>query len=440
MKQIRIFYLIILLMIPVAASAQISELSLKESIRIALDQNLQYRGAEESLEIARAKMKESYGNFLPNINVSLIHTLDEKLMEFEMPPLAPGMDPTPVTIDFTKDFMASLQIRQPIFAGGAIWFNYRQNFYNYRAEEQNYIKQRLSTIFQTREAYYNVLLTEELITVSEEALKLNEGLLKNTELLYEQGMANKFEVLNAEVQYENIKPRVIEAKNSRNLAMLGFKNLLQLETRNDLILTRGLEFIERDFNLDSLLILSNQIRPDILQMEYQQNRMDQFVNLSYSTFSPTLALAADYNYRKDDFSWDMNKWEDNYSVNLVLSIPLFRGTSRIFKVQQANAAKRRVDIAQQAVITGVALEIEANYLKFYVAIEKLKLQSKNVERAEENVRIADLNYTEGLITPLEMSVAQMNLIETRIIHLKALYEYLISLAALEESVGIENLN
>ncbi len=441
MNRIRfLHYILFLFLLPFAVFAQGRELSLQESIRIALDQNLQYRSAEKSLDITKSKMYESIGNFLPRIDASLIRNIDEKLMEVEMPPMGPGMPPTKIAIDFTKDYMAALQLQQPIFTGGALWFNYRQNYYNYKAEEQNYRKQKLATIFDVKKTYYGVLLSEELIKVSEEALHLSERLFKNTKLLYEQGLASKFQLLNAEVELENIKPKVLEAKNNCKLALLAFKNLLQLQSEDEIHLRRGLQFIERKFALDSLLSLAKNIRPDIQQMHFTQKRMDKLVDLSYSAFSPVLALAADYNYRRNQFDWDVNKWQDNYTINLVLSIPLFQGATRIFKIQQAKAARHQVDLAETAVNTGAALEIKKNYLNFHVAIEKHHSQQKNVERAEENVRIADLNYKEGLITSLEMSVAQMNLIETKIINLKTLSDYLISLAALEKSVGIENIN
>jgi len=441
MKQ-NFFIIIVLLLcfIKTHVSAQEIELSLNRSIEIALEQNLQYQSARKSLDIARAKTRESISGFLPKIDATLIHNLDEKLMQINIPPLAPGMDPIHATLDFTKDYMAVLALKQPIFAGTAIWSNYRQNYYNLKAEEQKCRQQKLTTIFNVKKSYYSVLLTGELVKVSEEAYRLSESLFNNTRLLYDQGLASKFQVLNSEVEMENVKPRLIEAENNRNLTVMAFKNLLQLNSHDGIRFSHPLKFVEQSFSLDSLLTLVHTIRPGILEMLYQKNRMDKLVDLARSSFSPALFLTADYNYRRDQFSWDPGNWEDYYTVNLVLSIPLFQGGQRLFKVQQARVARQQVEVAVKAVTTGAELEVKKNYLKFNEALEKIKSHSKEIERAEENVRIASLNYREGLITPLEMSVAQMNLIQTRTLNLKALYDYLISLAALERSVGIENIN
>ena len=82
---------LLLFMLPLSVSAQKMELSLHQSIQIALKQNLQYQSAEKSLDIARSRMYESIGNFLPTIDATLIRNVKEKLMEIDMPPLSPGM-------------------------------------------------------------------------------------------------------------------------------------------------------------------------------------------------------------------------------------------------------------------------------------------------------------------------------------------------------------
>jgi outer membrane protein TolC len=62
-------------------------------------------------------------------------------------------------------------------------------------------------------------------------------------------------------------------------------------------------------------------------------------------------------------------------------------------------------------------------------------QEKNIEEAKESVRVAELNYTEGLITITDVGAAQVALSEAQINYLRALYEYEIAQAQLEKSTG-----
>jgi len=430
--------LLILLLAPIILVGQTVELTLEESIQIALKQNLQYLSSAKNLDIAESKLYESFGNFLPTVDATLIKNVDEKVMTVEIPPFAPGLDPISAEFDFTKNYQGILSISQPIFTGGAIWFNYKQNLYSLKAEEEKYRKQKLETIYNVKKSYYSVLLTQELIKVTEEALSLTTQAYKITKALYNQGIASKFQLLNSQVEMENAKPKLIETKNANKLAKLAFKNVLQIGDDKQIHMIDELKFIKSNFSLDTLYTIADEFRPDLKQMEYTEKRMDYIVNLSYSAFSPIVALSADYNYRNDKFNFKFGNWDNFYSVNLVLSIPVFQGTKRYFKTQQAQATLDQVRLARKALNTGSKLEIQNNYLKLNEVIDKINTQQNNVDLAEENVRIAQLNYEEGMITSVEMSAASLNLRIARTNYLNSLYEYLVSLAAVEKSVGIEN--
>ncbi len=69
------------------------------------------------------------------------------------------------------------------------------------------------------------------------------------------------------------------------------------------------------------------------------------------------------------------------------------------------------------------------------ARDTLGSQEKNVEQAREAVRIAELNYAEGLATNLDVSTAQVALSQARTNYSQALYDCVISQAQLEKAVG-----
>jgi outer membrane protein TolC len=69
------------------------------------------------------------------------------------------------------------------------------------------------------------------------------------------------------------------------------------------------------------------------------------------------------------------------------------------------------------------------------ARETLLSQEKNVEQAREAVRIAELNYTEGLATNLDVVTAQVGLRQASTNYSQALYDCVISDAQLEKALG-----
>jgi outer membrane protein len=85
------------------------------------------------------------------------------------------------------------------------------------------------------------------------------------------------------------------------------------------------------------------------------------------------------------------------------------------------------------------LEIESKYRTINQEYENIQLGQKNMESAREGVRIAELNYREGMITILELNSSYNELTRAKVNYLQALYNYNIAIAELEKITGI-NLN
>jgi len=120
----------------------------------------------------------------------------------------------------------------------------------------------------------------------------------------------------------------------------------------------------------------------------------------------------------------------------VLTFPIFNGLQTPAKVAESKAIIREIEFTEKGLINNIKFEVQAAYLTLNNAREALLSQEKNIDAAQESVRVADLNYTEGLITITDLGAAQVALSEARIVYLRAIYEYAVSLAQLEKAVGL----
>jgi outer membrane protein TolC len=76
-------------------------------------------------------------------------------------------------------------------------------------------------------------------------------------------------------------------------------------------------------------------------------------------------------------------------------------------------------------------------LKVEEARESLLSQEKNVEQAQESLRIAELNFAEGLITILDIGQAQTALTQARVNYSQVLFDYMMALAEVDRATGVE---
>jgi outer membrane protein len=104
-----------------------------------------------------------------------------------------------------------------------------------------------------------------------------------------------------------------------------------------------------------------------------------------------------------------------------------------------NVLKKIMDLNVKQLSDGTRLQVESNYRMINQEYENIQMGLKNVESAKEGVRIAELNYHEGMITILELNSSYNELTRAKVNYLQALYNYNIAIAELEKLTGI-NIN
>jgi outer membrane protein TolC len=252
----------------------------------------------------------------------------------------------------------------------------------------------------------------------------------------EVGMASRLDLLRAEVRVSNLKPPLIQARNSVSVAELGLKTILGLDLAQPVEIAGELAYQPVEMNLEESWAKALANRPELSQIHYQKKIAGEMEKIARAASLPTLAVAGSYNYWSNLFNLRRNNWESYYSFNLVLTIPLFNGLSTPAQVAEAKAQLRQIEYTEKGLINQIKFEVESAILNMNQAKESLLSQEKNVEEAQESVRVAQLNYTEGLATITDVGAAEVALSEARINYLRALYDYDLAQAQLEKAMGI----
>jgi outer membrane protein TolC len=410
-------------------------LTLEESIRLALRQNPFYLATKAKEEGAGFMVREAVSRFFPSLNAQGTDVLDKKPFTIDLSSFIPGMPSQKVKLDLTRTYQLSLSFSLPLYAGGRLLSGYKQANYNLLSTRESIRQSRQETVFNVKKAFYGYLLARKFLDVSEEAVALAEKHRTNVKNLYDVGMASKFDLLRSEVQAANLKPQLIRAKNGLSMAELALKTLLgldlsqRIEVKGDL----SYEAYEADLNADVTRALAN--RPELNQLKYQRLIAAEMLKIARAAYLPTLAVGGAYNYWSNNLNFTRYNWESYYSVNLVLSVPIFNGFMNEAKVGESKAMLKQLDYSQKGLTEMVKFEVQEAILDLQQAKESLASQEKNVEQAQEAVRIAELNYSEGLATNLDVSSAQMALTQAKTNYSQALYDYVLALAQLEKAIG-----
>ncbi len=412
-------------------------LTLEESLRLALAQNPNYLVAEEKVETARAQVREAAASFFPSLNAQGLQTLDEKLFVLEFPSFVPGQPPQRMSIDFTKDYQFSLSLTLPIFTSGRLTSGFKQANYNLLSTEEGVRQSKQTTVFNTKLAFYSCLLAKNFVNVAEEAVEVVEKHYKNVKSLYEVGMASRFDLLRSEVQVANLKPQLIRTRNSLKIAELALKTLLGLDLSQEVEIKGELAFEPFEPDLEESIAKALFNRPEVSQVRYQKEMAGEMLKMARASSLPTVALSGNYNFWADNLNFGKDNWQSYYTVNLAFSIPIFNGFAASARVAQSKAMIKEIELADKGLQEMIKFEVRQAILKLKEAHESLLSQEKNVEQAQESLRIAELNFSEGMATTLDVSSAQAALSQAKTNYSQALYDYVISRAQLEKAMGVD---
>ena len=444
--------------------------TLQESIAFAKENSKSIKMTIENVELAKGKVNEAISAVLPNLSGSGSYTyfieppviLDEKTMAdmqkalssifppgMTMPPsdgtevtMPPPTEETgqegPTSIEADKhNYQASVTLQQPLFTWGKLLNNHKQAKLSLQAAEQGLEGAKQQLELDVTNVFYGVVLAQEFVKVSEKAVSQVEKHVKTANDLFEAGVATNFDVLRASVQLANVRSQLIKAKNALRLTKEGFKITLGLPLEGEVDMDGQLGYQEQEVDLEEILNLAKENRPDLKQLELQEQAGEKIVSIAKAGNKPNLMFLSNYNA---DFSTNLEEgkdrdWKRSWNLTFALNIPIFDGLATRARVKQAKSGLTQIKLGKSQLEDGIQLEVKSAYLALQEAQALLDTQKETIQQAEESLRIANLQHENGMITNVQLTDAELALTQAQVNRLQALFDYTIAIAKIEKAIG-----
>jgi outer membrane protein TolC len=161
-----------------------------------------------------------------------------------------------------------------------------------------------------------------------------------------------------------------------------------------------------------------------------------FANLGYSTQSPTISGLFKTESGIDDTEFiGPDKWYSFSSFGVSLSIPLFSGLQRTYKIQQEKYTLQKIENGFTSLKSAIDLQIKQSAIMYLNAVTNLKSQQENRVLAENVARVTKIKYEHGVGSNLEVTEAESALREAQINYYNALYDALVAKVDLDKAYG-----
>ncbi len=414
-------------------------LSLVDCLNLALKQNSAIQKSEKQLEATYGVVVQTRAIALPKVQTKSEYKLIDKESVDHFP-----FEGQLFTINYPdQSWNANIALVQSIYAGGRINAALRSARLTKEQALLNHQAAIADNLLEVRLAYADVLLAAQQITVQEASVKLLTQELEDTKRRFEAGTVPRFNVLRAEVEVANARPRLIKAKNSFRIAKNNLVNLIGYNVPKDiwedipLNLTGTLATMAEPWQVElpAAIAQAMELRPELGALKKAIALKQEAIKSARAGYLPSVQLNGGYGSRSSSFSTDLSKDVSGWFTGAQASWDIFDGLLTKGKVQEAKAllAKAQVDFDDTS--RRIELEVRTTYSNFIEASEVLEATKKVQEQADEALRLATARSDAGTGTQLDVLSAQTSLTEARTTQIQALRDFAAARARLERAIG-----
>jgi outer membrane protein TolC len=376
---------------------------------------------------------------------SVIEALPSQVREIQVPLAASSPTPVPVTNVQQSDISYAISVTgsQLIFNGTTFneirgtFFQRDSAYFAFR----NVLDQLIATV---KTQFYQIVVNRELVNVNEENVRLLEAQLKDQQNRFEAGTVPRFNVLQAEVQLGNQIPQLITAQNNLRISKLTLAKTLGLyfqprRGENPPLEVIGeMPYIPRRINLANAIEMGKERRPFLKQARANVLNQLQQVRAAAGQYLPTITTTGGGEWVSSPINSSWHDISKGWLATVQGSLPIWDSGAIAGQVIQQRALFSEAKITYDDDVRQVELEIQQAYSNLQQNEELVTSQEKNVELAEEALRLAKARLDAGAGVQLDVLNATVQLLTAQSTRLQALFGYNSSLAEFDRATGAQS--
>ncbi len=412
MRLLSIFLVSILGFLSVEAQEMPTQIQLEEALSLAQKANQQIKIAQIDQQIASANVKQTEAIWLPQLNLSYtamntnnpLNAFGFKLQQANVT----AADFNPALLNnpgATPNYLTQLSLQQPIINMDMLQMR--------KAAEQQVQISSLQTKrteeavkMQVTQLYLQLNFLYQALDVVKSALITSQSIYQFTKNRFDQGLMQKSDLLNVEVQVKNTETRLNEL----------YSNIAQTSDQLGLMMNKPQGVIYKTTPV-SLGFAKEQLqaipidRSDLKAMQTGLGMYDIAIKGSKMSWLPRLNAFANYQLN-DRKALGFNA--GSYFAGIQLSWDIIKGnqTKNKIAIQTIEKAKLQEQLASR--VNQEQTELQNTIRKIKDARYKYQQLETSIAQADESLRILQNRYQQGLVSTNDILLAQTQLSQQKL--------------------------
>jgi len=403
-----------------------STLSLDHGVTIALTHHPVIAASRARVEQSEASLEQVISGYLPRISVSADYRWER----------SGGAGSTArsgqkiANSGVVQTQGGGVQLSQLVFDWGKTGALRKQAYSNFVAAQADLASAENDTVFNFKQAFFDVLKQEELVRVGEETVRQFEKRLEQVKGFVEAGTRQKYDLTKAQVDLGIAQLTLVKARTALTVARATLNTSLGLASEPLYTLDRTAPPGAWSMAFDEAVEAARVYHPRLQGLILRENAARSAIDAAIADFYPAISL-------QGSFSWSGGLTPLNYFAFLgpALDWVLFSGWEKTGALHGAVASIHEAYANRALEEQLLYLDLRQAYASLEDTRESLKIAGLTVKQAEETFELTTGRFQVGKASSVELTDAQVALANARAAEIQARYDFEISIAAIERTIG-----
>ena len=311
--------------------------------------------------------------------------------------------------DTRNIWAGSIMLTQPVFMGGSIIALNRLADINEKMARNSIDAREQATIYATDKAYWQVVSLRHKQRLAQAYLDLVKKLSDNVNKMIDEGVATRSDGLSVEVKVNEAEMTLTKVNDGLVLSRMLLCQTIGLPVNEQITLP------EEEADQIAAVALAPELdiqqaflnRPELKQLENMTDMSRQATNILKAGNLPMVALTGGYAVSNPNV---LNGFQKNFrgfwNVGVLVRVPLWNWGDVMYKVRASKGATTILRLEMEEAREKIELQATQTAYQMDEANKRLTMAESSVRRADENLRTANLGFSEGVITPTTVMEAQ----------------------------------
>ena len=333
----------------------------------------------------------------------------------------------------------AIMVRQPIYMGGAITAANKMAEINEDLTAHATESSIQNTIFSIDETYWLICSLKQKNKLAKNFLEVVTKLDNDVQKMIKEGVATRADGLKVSVKVNEAEMMVTQAEDGLALAKMLLCQQCGMPLDSPIVLAdeENTPSTVSPTAISGSAAIAMENRPELKMLSDAVEISQQTTRLTRAAYLPQVALTGGYLITNPNvYNGFENKFSGVWNIGVMLRVPIWNWQEGAYKVRASKVATNIANMELQEAKEMIELQVNQNMFKVKEANKKYAMTVKNVEKAEENLRCANVGFQEGVMTATEVMEAQTAWLQAMTQHIDAAIDVRLSETGLKKSMGV----